>query len=373
MPHSLRIIILRKVGVGTEKRFEFILNLVYVTLVVLLCGFILKYILPAFLPFLFGAVIAFLINPLVKKFSKKFDMKKKPLGIFLLILFYATFGMLTTVLTVRLIVVVGEFVSKLPAIYSDSIEPILTVGLEYINGAAEFIYKVFGKSYNVSYGEVEKLLGAVRSSLGDAVYELSFKALTALSAFAASVPSFAVSILFTLISSFFFVADMDNIVKFMKNKLPDGFVNILSKLKQSSLHAMLSYVRSYALILFITFAELLLGFVILGIENSFLKALCISLFDILPILGSGGILVPWGIVKFMCGAFKDGAGLIVLWIIISVVRNIIEPKIVGKQVGLHPLATLMSMYVGTKLFGFWGLILLPVALSVYVTYKGEEL
>lgn len=373
MPHSLRIIILGKGGVSTEKRLEFILNIVYTILVILLCLFVLKYILPAFLPFLLGAFVAVLINPIVKKFSKKFDMKQKPLGVFLLILFYATVGTVVTVLTVRLIVGAGEFMSKLPTIYSKNIEPIITAMLEFVNDAAEFIYRVFGKSDNVTYSEVENLLAALRSSLGDAVSGLSLKALTALSAFAAAVPSFAVSVLFTLVSSFFFVSDMDNIVKFMKNKLPDRFVNLLSKLKQSSLNAMLNYVRSYALILFITFAELLLGFVILGIKSPLLKALCISLFDILPILGSGGILVPWGIIKLFGNCYKDGVGLILLWAVISVVRNIIEPKIVGKQVGLHPLLTLMSMYVGTKLFGFWGLILLPVMLSVYVTYKGEEL
>ena len=125
--------------------------------------------------------------------------------------------------------------------------------------------------------------------------------------------------------------------------------------------------RSYAIIMLLTFAELFVGLIIIGNKNAIVIAFLISLFDVLPVLGTGMIMIPWGIIELLRGNIGYGAGLIVIWAVVTVVRNVIEPRIVGRQVGLHPLFTLIAMFVGTKLFGFLGLILLPVGLSIVLS------
>ena len=102
-----------------------------------------------------------------------------------------------------------------------------------------------------------------------------------------------------------------------------------------------------------------------------LVALLIAIFDILPVLGTGGIMIPWAVLSLLGGEITRGLSLLALYLIVTVIRNIIEPKIVGKQIGLHPVLTLMSMFVGTTLFGVVGLFGLPILLSL-LRYLNEQ-
>lgn len=122
-------------------------------------------------------------------------------------------------------------------------------------------------------------------------------------------------------------------------------------------------IRSYALIMLLTFTELSILFSLFGIGNSVLKAAIIALLDILPILGTGAVMIPWAIISFVLGSTTLGLKLLAIYIIVTVVRNYVEPKIVGAQLGLHPIITLVSMFIDLRLFGFWGLFGLPVGIS----------
>lgn len=123
-------------------------------------------------------------------------------------------------------------------------------------------------------------------------------------------------------------------------------------------------IKSYSIIMSITFVELSIGLSILKISNPFLIALAISVFDILPILGAGGVLLPWAIFSLILGNVPLGIGLFILYGVIMVVRQVIEPKIVGQQIGLHPIATLLCMFIGAKLLGVIGLFLFPITATI---------
>jgi predicted PurR-regulated permease PerM len=125
-----------------------------------------------------------------------------------------------------------------------------------------------------------------------------------------------------------------------------------------------SYIRSYAIILTITFGEIFLGLSIIGINNAAGIAVAIAIFDILPVVGSGLVLLPWTIITLISGNLVQGIGLGVLYVVVIVVRQIMEPKIVGDRVGLHPLVTLLSMVLGTYLFGGIGLLGLPITVAL---------
>ena len=129
-------------------------------------------------------------------------------------------------------------------------------------------------------------------------------------------------------------------------------------------------IRSYILIMTLTFTELSLLFSFFGIENAVLKAAVIALLDIMPILGTGGIMIPWAVISLVLGYTKLGVELLVIYIIVTVIRNYVEPKIVGTQLGLHPIITLIAMFIGLRLFGFWGLFGLPVGISFLWKERG---
>jgi len=110
--------------------------------------------------------------------------------------------------------------------------------------------------------------------------------------------------------------------------------------------------------------EVGIGLWLMGIKMPFVISRFIAVFDILPMVGTGGIIIPWGIIGLILGNFRVGFGMLALYLFVTVVRNTIEPKIIGQQVGLHPVATLVSMFLGTKLLGIVGLFGFPITLVI---------
>ena len=122
----------------------------------------------------------------------------------------------------------------------------------------------------------------------------------------------------------------------------------------------------------LTFAIVLVGFLIIGIENAVGVAILVSLVDLLPILGIGTVMVPWAIFSFAIGEHVRGVGLLVLFVVAVVIRELAEPKIVGENLGIHPLITLIAIYSGYALFGFVGLILFPVIAVLICTLLDKD-
>ena len=159
----------------------------------------------------------------------------------------------------------------------------------------------------------------------------------------------------------------------MLGVLPEKAQTIVRTAKRALGVIVGKYLKSYLLILLMTFAQITVGLLIIGVDNALVIALLISVFDILPIVGSGLVLAPWAAIKLLQGQLGVGIGLAVLWAVVIVVRQYAEPKIVGKQVGLHPLATLLCLWVGLKLAGGIGMFALPIGLLIIMELKAEGL
>ena len=143
----------------------------------------------------------------------------------------------------------------------------------------------------------------------------------------------------------------------------------LSHIKKEAAVAAIGYLRSYSLILLITFAEAFFGLTVLGVEYSFIIAAISAAVDILPVLGIGIVLIPWAIFSLVTRKLFLGIGLIILYVIIVVVRQFLEPKLVGETLGLHPLLTLAAFYLGYRLFGFPGILIAPILLVLWRAVK----
>ena len=126
------------------------------------------------------------------------------------------------------------------------------------------------------------------------------------------------------------------------------------------LQALGATVRAYGILTLLTFAEVLLGLSILGVRYALLLSLVIAAVDLLPILGTGCVLIPWAIVALLCRRTALGVGLLILYLIITVTRQVVAPHLLGKQMGIHPLVSLFAMLTGMELFGFWGMVLAPI-------------
>lgn len=190
-----------------------------------------------------------------------------------------------------------------------------------------------------------------------------------------NIPSALISIVIGVIAWIFFTKDYAKIVLFIKRQLPESKKNLLGEIKQVFTKTILKMIRAYGVIMFITFCELLIGLTILktiGVSSSsynVIIALCVAVFDILPVAGSGGILIPWALVSLVLGNIGMAIGLMVIYAVISVIRQYIEPKIVGNSLGVHPLVTLAGLYFGLKLFGFMGMFIVPICVMTIKAFN----
>lgn len=220
---------------------------------------------------------------------------------------------------------------------------------------------------------IVRIIGdALGSSLNKVFTLLSQYIVGLISSIITFVPSFFLSTLIMIIATFFFVVDYDKIISFFDTKASSKWQERLAAIKYYIRNTLFVVIRSYAIIMLLTFTELSIMFFICSIEHPFLIAGLIAVFDIMPVLGTGGIMLPWAIISFLLGDYLRGIQLVVIYIIVTAVRNYVEPKVVGVQLGLHPLVTLISMFIGLRLFGFLGLFGLPIGISYYWKKKNEQ-
>ena len=348
-----------------EQMRSFIIKFVYYTLLIVLAYCILKFVVPFFMPFLLAFLIAMLLKSPTNYLSRRFKLRRNIIAVVLLILFYALVIALFTLLGAKLGAAATDGFKALPAFYSSTIEPALYQVQSWLGG---FIQRLDPTLQSM----LTSLNQNIVTSLGSAVSSISSSAVSSLTGFASHVPSFFVKSLLLVIASFFFVVDYYKVTSFLANLLPPKGKAMLFRIKSNGVDTMLKFARAYAILLTITFIELSIGLSILGVHGAVLIALGTALVDILPVLGTGTILIPWALYQLFSGNFFLGFGLAILYAIITVVRQILEPRIVGGQIGLYPLLTLVCMFIGAQLFGFWGMFALPIGLTIYLQLWREE-
>ncbi len=189
-----------------------------------------------------------------------------------------------------------------------------------------------------------------------------------------SAPSVLFSVLVSVLCVYYMSVDLDIICAFVKRYIPESIKCYASGIKDGALYVGIRYLRAYARLFLLTFAELAVGLLIICPRYSLACALMIAAVDILPVFGAGFVLIPWSIICFASGEPAKGVGLLVLYLTVTVVRQIAEPKILGDSIGLHPLGTLLSMYIGFRLFGIVGMLVSPVAVATLrSTLKNRDL
>ena len=256
----------------------------------------------------------------------------------------------------------------------------LAVLQEFILKALDFlpdsIYTSLADSLTNTFNNLEKNfnLAALNIDL-KAIFNTVTSSITGVYSFVKGVPGILIGTVIGVIACIFFTKDYNYIVGFIRLQLPDNKKNLLSDIKQVFSKTIFKMIRAYLLIMFITFCELFLGLSILNLtgvmNNGYVAmiAVVIAIFDILPVAGSGGILIPWALISLITGSIPKAIGLLIIYAIISVVRQYIEPKIVGTSLGVHPIVTLAGMYIGLKLFGVLGMFIVPIGVMVIKAFN----
>ncbi len=319
----------------------------------LLLYLLFRYALPLLLPFLLAYVIAWMIRPLANKISKKTHLPRGLCSAVLLLVVFGLGGWGLWIGSVRLIAELGNLVERLLAdggIF-DAMDSLM-LWAEKIGTQIGFLSMGEGNT-QAFYDSIMQMVGNLLSSLASRLPDLAASLFSAL-------PSVLFFLIVSVVACFYFCTDGVSITRGLGSFLPHRWKQKMPQIKENLRDVLKKYVKAYGILLLLTFALLLVGFWVLGVEYAFLLAFLIALADLLPVIGVGTILIPWGIVMLLQKRFYIGFGLLILYLIISLIRQVAEPKVLGKSLGLHPLLTLFATYVGFTLFGLLGMILAPV-------------
>lgn len=347
-----------------QKQKEFLIKFCYFGVIIGGIILIIKLLGPILTPFLIAFIIAAILNPLIKFCCKTFHLNRALISILFVLAFYAVASFIIILIGTKILILIQGLFTTMPQFFSTYFEP-------YIKDTFQHFENLFLSLDPNIISALEESSSSLISTLGNFVSKFSTMVVSYVSGFATAIPSIFLKTIITIIVTFFITIDFEKIINFIKRQIPENPSESIKESKKYITTTLFKCFLSYLLILTITFTELAIGLTILRIPNSILIALCIAIFDILPVLGTGGIMIPWAIIALLYGNFTVGIGVAVIYIIVTIIRNIIEPKLVGQQVGLHPVVTLISMFIGLHFLGFIGMLGLPITISL-LKYLNDE-
>ncbi|HWR23413.1 MAG TPA: sporulation integral membrane protein YtvI [Feifaniaceae bacterium] len=340
-----------------EKRKNFIINVLYAALIIAIVYISIKYLLGLLLPFLIGFTVPMLLKPAINFVSEKLHLHKKTVAIVLILLFYIVAGFFLSWIGLKAFNALKDGIIRLPEIYIAYIEPAIHDIFDYTEEATARLDPAMIQT-------IGNIASVLSQSVESVISNISSTVIRFLSSSAASVPGLFMGVIVAIISSLFFAVDYGKITGYLIKLFPAQRQGVFAEIKAFATGIGLKYVKAYLALITITFLELAAGLSLLRVDGAVTIAALIAVIDILPVLGTGTVVIPWAVIELIKGNTALAVGLAVLYGIIAVVRNILESKLVGKQIGLHPLVMLMSIYIGAKVFGFIGIFALPVAVVI---------
>ena len=310
------------------------------------------------MPFLVAFIISLIIEPAIKWIMKKTHLTRRTSSI---IIFVIVLG-----------IILGSLVWILITLFSESSS--LLQGLNDYFDKAYIQFQFFMESFNFDKIHLsDEVLNVIQSSTGDLLQTASNwlrNSLTGLIELVTSLPSIAICIGITIVALYFICVDKIYILDQIEHHLPKIWVRKIGKHLKDLIQTLGGYLKAEATLILVSFIISLIGLYILqfvgfNVQYPLLMALFIGFVDALPILGSGTVMIPWAIISAINGDLNLGIAIIVLLIIMSIVRQLLEPKLVSKNIGVHPIFTLIAMYTGFKIIGIMGLLIGPIVLIIF--------
>lgn len=316
-----------------------------------------------YMPFLVAFLIATILEPVIKYIMKKTKLKRKASSI---IVFIITIGIILGLLTWGIIALIEE-VSNILGNYSEYVED-FSGSLEMIMSSIDL------EKLDIPENVLNILLDSVGSFLSTITGWLQ-NALNGIFAFLTSIPNIGISVVITLLALYFMCVDKVYMIDQIEHHLPKTWVKKIDVHQKELMKSLGAFLRAEIILVIISFFISLIGlsiFNLIGwdVPYPLLVALAIGFVDLLPIFGSGTVMLPWAIFLAFKGNISLALAILILWIIMSVVRQIIEPKIVSTQIGIHPIFTLIAMYTGFKFAGVIGLLVGPIILIILKNIYG---
>ena len=310
------------------------------------------YILPWIMPFLIALALAGLLEPLVSRLCRRKCPRSLASGLCTAGGLFIGGGAIFLLVNGASSALTGLSV-RLPELVSGAAD--LITDLE--DTALRYIASAPGDSGRFLTGALE----SVRLQLSALPQWISGKLIDLLSSAAAKGPSVLLFSITAGIGAYFISSSYPAVTAFLARQLPNSAEEKLSGIKQDLRFTAGRWLRAQLLMMLMTFAELLLAFLLLRVRYSFYLALIVSVIDALPVFGTGTVLLPWAVFEFLDGDPPMAIGLVITYALVTLLRNCVQPKLLGDQLGLPPIVTLLAIYLGYRVMGIWGMLGFPIA------------
>ena len=321
-----------------ERKVSFLINAAYYAVIGVVVILFFRYAFKYVSPFVVGFLIAYCFHKPIDRLSSKTNWSKKLCSAVLITSFLVVLILLLVVIGSRLGAGMRSLFLALPTLYAKNVEPIISDILQW------YEHFDFMDELGPTIGSIlESTASSILSSLGNLVTNISVRIVSFTTNFVTNIPSYLMLLLVTIISTYFISFDYDNIVAFIKLQLSDKVFNYIIHIKNHLVNTIGRYIGSYSIILCISFIELSILMSIKGVASPVLVGLLIALLDILPLIGTSMMILPWAAIELIRGNVRDCLVLLIGFVAMQVIRQFIEPRIVGQSVGIHPILALLSM------------------------------
>jgi len=341
------------------KYLKIISNLLLALLMVLVVIFIVPKVLRFFMPFVVGFIISLIVNPIVKFLDKKLRIKR---NVGLLFLTAAVVGAVTFgcyALGTMLVVETKEFIAEIPAMYQATKQELSAATAQF----QSFLVMLPGMQ-EFDFAALESSLTAFVTQTVDGLFTAeTFSKI-------GSLADLLVSVIMGILATYFFVVDRDKMGHAIRAHLPNGFYDNVIKVYAEILRSIIGYFKAQFQIMGVIFIIVAAGLFILDIKRAWLIGLGIAVLDLLPVFGTGTVLIPWAVIKVFSGDFAIALGMLLIYVIALVVHQMLQPKLVGDAIGLNVFATLIYMYIGYKVQGVIGMMIaVPIGMVLESFYR----
>lgn len=372
-----------------ERKRKWIINVVYYLMLAALGYFLYKYAFGVCFPILFALVIAVILQKPKNFLVKKTFLKKgtaSTVCVFGLLLVLAA---IVVLIGVRAAEEIKGFVSYI-ATQFDNIDAVVNTVessiLSFIGRLPDFLRETLNESITSLFTQLREFMAGTNNELPETItgglsdkFSLSWitTPITGVINTASRIPSVLISIVVTIVCACFMTADYDRIVNFIYCQFPKDKRKNLTRAKELLKINLGKMGKAYLLIMLVTFAEIFIGLTVLQLLGIFqssyivLIAIATAIIDIVPVLGTGTVVIPWALYSLIVGDYGMAIGLAIIYIVVTVIRQIVEPKLVAGQLGLPPFMTLAAMYLGLKIFGVLGVFVLPILIIMLKLLNDE--
>ncbi|MCI6770912.1 MAG: sporulation integral membrane protein YtvI [Oscillospiraceae bacterium] len=372
-----------------EKRRQTIINVIYFGMIIAFAAVMLRYAVGICMPFIIAFVFAAILQKPKNFLVRKTPLKKGLASAICVLLALVLIALVFSLIGARVFDEIKGFIDYLVLQFKDLetlVDKVETWFSGVIASLPEFIEKSLAESSERFFTKLRESINGESAELTQQItsgiagkFNMSWIStpLNGVISTARQLPNVFVAVIITIVSSCFLTSDFQRVMDFIKLQFPEKRRTDLTRAKAILKDSLGKMGKAYLIIMLITFVEMSVGLTVLRLIGVFesnyivLIGAATAIIDIVPLLGTGTVIFPWALYCLIMKDYGMAIGLVIIYVVISVIRQVIEPKLVAGQLGLSPIVTITAMYLGLKLFGFIGMFALPLTIIVLKLLNDE--